>query len=352
MVARTGGKSGGMNTLDDLVAGPLRSRTYGPVYVLVGPDTFRADAVVERMRRDVLGDGPNATFNDHVFRGDEVTMEDVLQQARSYPMLGGRQVIWLRGAQTCLADDASGAAFEAYLAAPIDQTVLIVTADKVDGRRRWVKTCQQAGCLYQAEAPKGGELLAWAARTARRAGVELPDELLSLLIDLVGSDLRALSGEIDKIALLAEENGRLPAAEEILAVVMDQADLQIYAMTNHIVPDGGAEALKAWCRLAEWGETPHRAAPLIMHRFRGAVAAEALAAEGADPGAIPGLTGINSWVYRSQIRPLIARMGRQRLRDALAAALRCETALKSSPVSPAIVLERFVLEVCRRTEDR
>lgn len=347
MVARRSNPSrSGARTFAQLVANDLKRKEYAPVYVFVGEDDFRIETVVEHIRRDVVGDGPNATFNSHVFRGDEGACDRALQQARSFSMLGGRQFVWLRDAETCLADEETGAAIAAYAADPTEQSVLVLTAPKVDRRRRWVKACMKGGHLYEFPLPEGRELIPWITKAAQRAGLDLTAAQRQLLADLVGNDLRGLAGEIEKLALLEEEKPGPLTDEDIVANVMDQANLAVWEINAHLEPGGAADSLKTWFRLAEWGQVAEGLIPVLLFEIRRAARADALAADGSTDRDVASKAGFSTWLYDKRVRPLIAKLGRTGLRRALVAGHRSDAALKSSPLDSGLVLERFLVEVC------
>ena len=81
----------------DLVDQDLKTGNFRPVYLLAGEDTLRIEGVVEKIRKDALGESGSA-FNFHVFQGDQTPVEKILQQALSLPMLGKLQVIWVKQA--------------------------------------------------------------------------------------------------------------------------------------------------------------------------------------------------------------------------------------------------------------
>ena len=85
----------------DLVDQDLKKGNFRPVYLLAGEDTLRIEGVVQKIRKDVLGESGSA-FNFHVFQGDQTPVEKVVQQALSLPMLGNRQVIWVKQCDKCL----------------------------------------------------------------------------------------------------------------------------------------------------------------------------------------------------------------------------------------------------------
>ncbi len=334
-----------MPGFQELVNQDLKTGNFRPVYVLAGEDSFRIEGVVEKIRKDALGDS-GSSFNFHVLHGDQVPVGRVLQQALSLPMFAGRQVIWVRNADRCLGDQESQAALEKYLAKPVAETILILTADKVDKRKKWTKVAQEKGYLFDFTPPTGEALVQWVLKAARRENLELGQEQARILCDLVGNDLLSLKSEIDKLALLAEDRGEPIGSEELGRIIMDQAALEGYEITANLMPGRTKDVLKTWFRLAEWGRSPYEIAPLLISRVRKGCILGAGRSAGMSDQEIGKLTGQNPWSFR-YLEPMVRGLGADGLKEALREVLDCDRRLKSSPLKPDIIIEKAIMDLCR-----
>ncbi len=331
----------------ELVNQDLKHKSFRPVYVLGGEDTHRMEGVIERITRDALGpDG--AAFNYHVLQGDQVDVGRILQLALSLPMLGGVQVIWVKNIDRCLGDKDSQEAMERYLAKPVAETILIMTAEKVDKRKKWVKLSQSQGFLFDFSPPTGDALVQWALKAARRENLPLTREQAQLLCDLVGSDLLSLKGEIAKLALLAEDQGGKISSQELERVIMDQAALEGYEITNSLGPGRAGQVLKTWFRLSEWGKSAYEIAPLLISRVRKGQILAAGRRQNMSNQEIAALSAQSPYSIR-YLEPMARAMGADGLSRNLKAALACERRLKGSPLQPNIIIEKLILDLC---EDR
>jgi len=346
MAPRNHGKGGGTPSLQDLVNNDLKTGRYRPVYVLAGDDALRVEQVVDRIRRDALGDH-GASFNFHLLQGDTVDIARVLQQAMSLPMFAGNQVIWVRHAERLLATQESQDRFEQYVRKPIPETILVLSLDKVDRRKKWVKAVADAGFLFDFTPPSGEALVQWVMRAAAREGLTLDEDVARVLCELVGNDLMSLKSEIDKLALLAEDRGEPLDAAAIGAIIMDQAALEGYEITANLAPGHAADVLRTWFRLREWGRTPYEIAPLVLARVRrGVLLATCRDARMRDQE-IAAATGQNPWSFR-YYEPMIGHWDADTRARAVAVASACDRALKSSPLNPDIIFETAIAALCRQ----
>lgn len=339
-------KGSSEQSFQDLVNQDLKTKKYRPVYLLAGEDSLRMEGVVEKIRKDALGDAGTA-FNFHVLQGDQVDVGRILQQALALPMMSGVQLIWVKNADKCLSDAAGQAHMEKYLEKPVPETILVLTTDRVDKRRKWVKACQKGGFLFDFTPPSGEALIQWVIKAASREGLPMGHDEAGVLCELVGSDLLSLKSEIDKLALLAEDRGRSLEPQEIRRIIMDQAALEGYEITANLQPGRTREVLHTWFRLAEWGKTAYEISPLLVSRVRkGSILAYGRNGRLADKE-IGALTGQNPWSFR-YLEPMLRGMSEREIGQALKTALSCDRKLKSSPLKPNIIIEKTIMELCKK----
>jgi DNA polymerase-3 subunit delta len=333
----------------DLVDQDLKTGKFRPVYLLAGEDTLRIEGVVEKIRKDALGESGSA-FNFHVFQGDQTPVEKIVQQTLSLPMLGSCQVIWVKQADRCLGSQDTQGILEKYLVRPVQESILILSADKVDKRKKWVKVCLENKYFFDFTPPSGEALVQWVLKAARREKLPLEPDQARILCDLVGNDLMSLKSEIDKLALLVEDRGQAINAEELGRIIMDQAALEGYEITANLEPGKAPEVLKTWFRLSEWGRSPFEIAPLLISRVRKGAILAAGRNQGMSDREIGALTGQNPWSFR-YLEPMVRGMGSKGLGTALQAALECDRRLKGSPLKPNIIIEKLIMDLCRSDAD-
>lgn len=345
---RTGGKGSALPRLQDLVNEDLKTGDFRPVYVLAGDDTLRMEQVVHSMRDRALGES-TVSFNFHALQGDQVEMGRVMQQAMSLPMFAGTQLIWVKHADRLLGDVTSQEVFEKYLANPVRESILVLSMERADRRKKWVKACQSAGYLFDFSPPAGEELVRWVVKAAQREQLPLGPDQAQVLCELVGNDLLSLKSEIDKLALLAEDRGRPLETAEIGRIIMDQAELEGYEITSQLSPGQAADVLRTWFRLAEWGRSAYEIAPLVASRVRKGALLAACRDSGVSDKETASRTGQNPWSFR-YLEPMLRSLGPEGLKRALRTALACDRGLKSSPLKPNIILEKTIADVCARRD--
>jgi len=331
-------------TFKDLVQSDLKTQQYRPVYLLVGEDCYRVETVVAHIRDDLLGPS-GAAFNYHLFQGQQVALETVLQQACSFPMLAGRQILWLRDIDQVSQDAAAEKALMQYLEHPVASTILLLSADKVDGRKRWVKKCREHDFFFDFSPPKGRDLEQWVRTAARKKGVPLPGPLAEIIIDLVGNDLHALDAEIDKLALIVEENPEAAASGKLEEFIVQQRLGESYELTDSLCTDDAGPALQVLRQQIGWGRSVMELSPLLISRIRKVAMIAALEAEGLKLPQIQAVAGMHPYACK-RLFETAHQLGPRNIERALTACHRCERTLKSSPIRPELVMERAIIDIC------
>lgn len=341
------GRAGRSRTpgFQEILEQDLKTGRFRPVYILAGDDTLRTEGVITKIRKDALGAA--GSFNDHLYDGETCDPARVFQQVLSLPMMGGRQLVVVKHADKFLDRTETLAHFEKYLAKPVEETIFILTMAKADGRKSWVKTALKAGYFFEMSNPTGEYLIQWIIKAAARVDIRLEPRQAALLAELLGDDLQSIKNELDKIALIQEDRGVRLTSEDLQELVMDQADLQGFEITEHLQPGAAGKVLDTWRRLAEWGRSAYEISPVVLNRIRRGYLLEFARRDGLDDQEVARLTGQNPWAFR-YLTTMLRNMGPGGLIEAQKAGLKCDRRLKGSPLKPGAVFEQAVLEICKR----
>ncbi len=201
--------------------------------------------------------------------------EGALSVARTQPMMARRRAVVVRElerAPVALLD-----ALLDYVKHPNPSTVLVLTGAKlppaaggVDRGRRLANAVKklEAGLVKRLRA---GDVRpeTFAAEHARAAGCELDPRAARLLVELVGTDLGTLAGELDKAIAWLGGEGRIDA--EVVATVSSAvAEAEIWDLTNALAGGDADASLAALFRLLEEGGAgeAHRLLGLVTWQVR------------------------------------------------------------------------------------
>lgn len=199
------------------------------VYLVSGEERVLADRLIARIRAACL-DGGIADFNEDRFTAGEVDVQKVISAARTGPMMAPRRFVIVRAL-----DKWEGAArgeklspldvLAEYAANPVPSTCLVLTADKVDTRRKLALAAKKGGYLVTCDRLDDNALARWADQAARDRGAKISPEAAQHLVRLVGPELAHVIDAIERLSLYVGQGGTIDdAVVSDLIVKVREAD--------------------------------------------------------------------------------------------------------------------------------
>jgi len=312
----------------EIAAGTIR-----PAYLLAGEEPLLRDDALATIQAAVLADGPS-DFNLDRLAGENATPASLRDAVAALPMLSPRRLVVLRDPEgrRGSAEELTDAIAEVVpeLAGQA-QTVLVVTAEKRDGRLRWVKAFAEPAAFVDCSPPKPGSTLKSFVRAeAKRQGLSLERGVAELLANRVGPQLLLLRQEIAKAALVAGSKKISLADAEISTGQV--AEAPIWDLTDAIGEGRTADAIGLLSRILDAGAAPQLVLASLASHFRKLVR---LASGARVPGP--------PFVVR-KLESQVRRYSPTRLTACLEAIHDVDMQLKgASSMRPAMALERLVL---------
>jgi DNA polymerase-3 subunit delta len=315
------------------------------VALIVGRELALRDAEVARLREAALGGGPR-DFNEDRFDLAAPGCEpaQVIEAARTHPVLAARRFVWVRGLGERRAARFVEELLPAYLDDPSPTSVLVLEADQVDRRTRWVKQVAKLGGLIECTGPRNaGEVRAWIERTLRERGKRPAQGTAAALAELVGGDVDLLRGEIEKLCLYTGER-REVEPEDVAAVTGYLRPLAAWDLTDQIGQRRLAEALRTLGRLLDQGEPPLALLGALGNHFRRLVRAREC--RPLEPQVVQERLAIHPFAAR-KLTEQARRFDLRRLRQCLDGVRLTDEALKGgAALTPRQAIERLVLAIC------
>jgi DNA polymerase-3 subunit delta len=284
------------------------ARPPAPVQAIVGEDSYLAEAALERLLRAAVPGERHESVR--VLYGDESRWEDVVQAARAGSLFAASRAVVVRRAEllkygSAPKDEEVGESagrgkaksdkgkgdvqdpVEAYLSAPASDATLVLMAARPDRRRKPWKSLLAQAEVHEATPKRGRALRAHVEDELRRRGLRLSREVLDLLIDEVGQDLRRLMGEIDKLEAWTEGRTEI-TVDDVSALLGQGLGQPLYLLSDAFQARDTPRALELLDRLLGEGEQ----GPLVvsaLHRtlrqVRGAIALRTAGVPAAQIGA-------------------------------------------------------------------
>ncbi len=221
-----------------------------PVYFLMGEEAYYIDAISDFIEANVLSEEEKG-FNQMVLYGRDVSIEDVVSNAKRYPMMAERQVVIVKEAQDLSRTIES---LVSYVENPQPTTVLVFCYKykSLDKRKKLSKTIAKHGVLYESKKLYENQVPDWIRRVLAGRGYTITPKASQMLVEFLGNDLGKVNNELEKLQLI------IKPGEQITPQIIEEnigisKDFNNFELQNAI---GSRDLKKAFAIVQYFGQNP------------------------------------------------------------------------------------------------
>ncbi|MGD8395554.1 MAG: DNA polymerase III subunit delta [Candidatus Eiseniibacteriota bacterium] len=300
------------------------------LYLCLGEESWLARAAVGTLEAAVVTE-LNREWGKEEIVASESGAAELLRAATAAPMLGGRQLVVVRGIERLRKQDKE--LLPRALATVPDSTVLVMTALKLDGRTTFARELKRLATVVDCEPPAPETIPTWIRQRFAIPGRErrVTDDVVRRLHGLAGNDLGALDGEIEKLVQYVGPDREVTRAD-VDRVVAGGTGATLAELQDALGERDARRGLAALATLLETGHHPLEILAYVGYRIHDLW--RAVDTQGRGGG----------W-----IRPEVLGQARhhrpQELRRAAAWLFEADRRLKSSGGDPRLVLETLIRKV-------
>ena len=210
------------NIIQDLKNGIIH-----PIYFLSGEEAYFIDQISDYIEDNLLDEAEKG-FNQMVLYGRDVTIDDIVSNAKRYPMMAERQVVIVKEAQdlTRTIDKLS-----VYVDNPQPTTVLVLCYKykKLDKRKSLYKALQKKGVFYEGKKLYENQVASWIQRTLSGKGYMIHPKAAQMLVEFLGADLGKVNNELEKLQLVLPQGSTISpeAIEENIGISKDYNNFEL-----------------------------------------------------------------------------------------------------------------------------
>lgn len=178
----------------------IKSGTISPIYFLMGEEAYYIDKLTEYIEKNILSDDEKG-FNQMVLYGRDVTIDDIISNAKRYPMMADRQVIIVKEAQDLIKTIDK---LEHYAEHPQPTTVLVFAYKykTLDKRKKLTKILSKTGVVFESKKMYENQVGTWINRVLSGKGYGIEPKASAMLVEFLGNDLGKISNELDKLQII------------------------------------------------------------------------------------------------------------------------------------------------------
>ena len=171
----------------------------------MGDEPYYIDKIAQFISDNILTEEEKG-FNQMVQYGKETSLEQVLANAKRYPMMSERQVVIVKEAQHLSRNIEE---LSSYAENPQTSTVLVFCYKykKLDKRKKLHKTLLGNGSvIFDSKKLYENQVSDWIRLTLKQKGYAISHKASVLLVEYLGTDLSRINNELEKLQLVLPKN--------------------------------------------------------------------------------------------------------------------------------------------------
>ena len=236
----------------DIKAGIIK-----PIYFFMGEEPYYIDKLTEFIEDNILTEDEKG-FNQMVLYGRDTSVEEVVSNAKRYPMMADRQVVIVKEAQEL---SRTIEKLEAYVENPQPTTVLVFAFKykTLDKRKKVTKLLTKHGVVFESKKLYENQVGDWIKRVLSGQGYGIEPKAAAMLVEFLGTDLSKISNELDKLKIILPK-GQTVTPNDIEENIGISKDFNVFELRKAI---GEKNQLKAY-QIAEYFAQNPKDNPLVM----------------------------------------------------------------------------------------
>ena len=185
----------------------IKNGNLKPIYFLMGEESYYIDKISNFIESTVLAEDERG-FNQMVLYGRDVSIEDIIGQAKRYPMMAEYQVVIIKEAQDL---SRTIEKLASYAENPQPSTILVLNYKykKIDKRKALYKTLKKTGLVYESKKLYENQVADWIRRVLSPKKYTISPKAAQMLVEFLGTDLSKINNELEKLQIILPEGSQI-----------------------------------------------------------------------------------------------------------------------------------------------
>lgn len=214
---------------------------YKPVYFLMGEEPYFIDFLSDHFTNNVISE-EEKSFNQIVLYGKDVSVNDIMSQARQYPFMGDKMLVVVKEAQELVKTIDQ---FTAYFKSVQPSTILVFCYKykTLDKRKELYKTLSKSEFaeIFESNKLKDYQVEGWIKTLISDEKLEIEPKAVAMLVEFLGNDLSKISNEIDKLKIILK-NDKLITADLVEENIGISKEYNNFELINAVAYKNEAKA--------------------------------------------------------------------------------------------------------------
>jgi DNA polymerase-3 subunit delta len=334
------------------------------LYIFSGEDDF---SIVQELNRikNTLGDADMLATNTNTLDGKQVSVDELRAYCESAPFLSEKRLVIVYGllekfavkaptsrSRNTRKTDQQTAAHEAFgdcINKLPESTVLILIENDLKDNNPLLKIILNKATVKAFPLLKTVELRQWINKRIAEKNNTISPQALNLMVRLIGSNLWAMSGELDKLALYA--SGRQIEEKDVKMLVGYTQQTSVFNLVDAIMGFNTQEAENVLQQLLQKGASASYILAMIHRQLRLIVRTREMKKQGLKESDMRQKLGVASeYVVRKTLEQG-NRYSMDRIKQVYQQLLDADISIKTGKYTEELALDILVVELCQRTAD-
>lgn len=312
----------------------IKDRTFRPVYLLYGEETFLKNSYKNKFRDAVVGED---TMNFSSFDGKGLDLDEVIRLADTMPFFTEKRLILLE--DSGFFKSATEKLLQ-YLPSMPDTTCLVFVESEVDKRGKLFKMVKERGYAAELGRQDTAQLAKWAGSLLAKEGKKITSRTMELFLGMTGDDMENIRMELEKVISFTMGRDVITDAD-IEAVCTVRVTNKIFDMVSAIVNRQTKKAMDLYEDLLTLKEPPMRILFLIARQFNQLLQVKELLGKGLDKGSIASKLKMQPFVV-GKIIPQARQFSREQILSYVSDCVDMEEAVKSGRLQDRLAVELLI----------
>jgi len=250
------------------------------LYILYGKDDFSLNQAMGKIKAG-LGDREMVATNTTSLEGQHLTLSELRNKCDAAPFLSSHRLVIVDGLlgrfEVKQSKPRSGKGksrdglgewegLDSYIKQMPETTVLVLVDEEVKGQNPLLKKLSQLAEVRTFPLLWGRDLKVWIRQRVKAEGGDITPQAVNLLAELIGGDLWAMGGEIQKLLLYSRE--RPISEDDVRQLVSCIQEANIFALVDAVAEGRTELAQRILHRLYDEGVAPTYILVMITRQFR------------------------------------------------------------------------------------
>ncbi|MEE9349168.1 MAG: DNA polymerase III subunit delta [Flavobacteriaceae bacterium] len=190
-----------MATTVNSIVSDIKKGDIKPIYFLMGEESYYIDKLSNFIENTILTEAERG-FNQMTIYGRDASIDEIISNAKRFPMMAKYQVILVKEAQDL---SRSIESLVSYVENPQLSTVLVFCYKykKIDARKKLSKAIKKQGfVLFESKKLYDNQIGDWIRKELARRQFNIDPKAVHMLVEFLGTNLSKIANELDKLTLV------------------------------------------------------------------------------------------------------------------------------------------------------